>query len=221
MLPHARSLNMPDDDALEEERRLCYVGMTRAQRHLTLSCATYRGRYGAGSEQPMVPSRFLQEIPAELVDEVSQRSMWHDGTRIYEGTSATLVSDPVTVSRSSQTTLNDAGVETHNSVEAIQGFFKQRAASSDVAAISDRPTLRSEVAAVPPSSSAVQPMRRKSETPTQEGRFARGAKVRHQRFGIGIVQQCQGQGERAKLSVYFHRHGLKTLIAGPAKLQAL
>ena len=51
--------------------------------------------------------------------------------------------------------------------------------------------------------------------------FARGAKVRHRRFGIGVVQHCQGQGERAKLSVYFRQYGLKKLIAGPAKLQVL
>ena len=222
LLPHARSLNMPDEDALEEERRLCYVGMTRAQRHLTLSCATYRGRYGAGSEQPMVPSRFLQEIPAELLDEVSQRSMWHDGTRIYEGTSATLASGMAFDSRSSETTLNDAGVETHNSVEAIKGFFKQRADSGDAGTDSDSRPPESPVSASPVPPSAPPQRQARASKPMESTReFARGAKVRHRRFGIGVVQHCQGQGERAKLSVYFRQYGLKKLIAGPAKLQVL
>ena len=221
LLPHARSVDLPDQDALEEERRLCYVGMTRAQRHLTLSCAAFRGRYGAGSAERMLPSRFLQEIPAELIDDVSQCSMWQDHAHIYEGTSDTLAPQQAIGSRPNRLTLEDAGIETRNSVEAIQGFFKQRTASSDVAANSDRPALQSEVAAVPPPPSVAQPMRRNNATPTQEGRFARGAKVRHRRFGIGIVQHCQGEGDRAKLSVYFRQYGMKKLIAGPAKLQVL
>ncbi|HEX5009743.1 MAG TPA: 3'-5' exonuclease, partial [Planctomycetota bacterium] len=59
-LPHARTLD--DDDDVQEERRLCYVGMTRAQRHLVLSCAARRATFGAW--MPTVPSRFLGEIPA-------------------------------------------------------------------------------------------------------------------------------------------------------------
>jgi DNA helicase II / ATP-dependent DNA helicase PcrA len=58
-LPHARTLD--DEDDVQEERRLCYVGMTRAQRHLTLSFASRRATFG--SWMPTTPSRFLDEIP--------------------------------------------------------------------------------------------------------------------------------------------------------------
>jgi DNA helicase II / ATP-dependent DNA helicase PcrA len=63
LFPHFRS--QKDKDALEEERRLCYVGMTRAKRYLHLSSS--RTRFLWGQEQVMSPSRFLKEIPSELV----------------------------------------------------------------------------------------------------------------------------------------------------------
>ncbi|MBM3984528.1 MAG: ATP-dependent DNA helicase PcrA [Planctomycetes bacterium] len=63
LLPHARTLD--DEEDVQEERRLFYVGMTRAQRHLTLSCAARRATFG--SWMPTVPSRFLDELPAAHV----------------------------------------------------------------------------------------------------------------------------------------------------------
>ena len=55
----------PDD--IEEERRLCYVGMTRAMDTLILTRAVYRRRYGTDLPEASVPSRFLEEVPAERV----------------------------------------------------------------------------------------------------------------------------------------------------------
>ena len=63
LLPHAASTR--DASGIEEERRLCYVGMTRAMERLYLTCASERRRYG--SRTFSVPSRFLSEIPKELV----------------------------------------------------------------------------------------------------------------------------------------------------------
>jgi len=64
LFPHRRSLN--DDDAIEEERRLCYVGMTRAREQLFLTRARRRHAFGAEAEN--LPSRFLREIPIELLE---------------------------------------------------------------------------------------------------------------------------------------------------------
>ncbi|GMV44127.1 MAG: DNA helicase [Myxococcales bacterium] len=72
LFPHFNSAD--DPDAIEEERRLCYVAMTRARRILTLSRAASRHRFGQTQENP--PSRFLREIPPELVhvtDQAAQR----------------------------------------------------------------------------------------------------------------------------------------------------
>ena len=70
IFPHLRSLGDPVE--LEEERRLCYVGITRAERHLYVSHAWSRMIFGSTSSN--IPSRFLNEIPSELVREVSADS---------------------------------------------------------------------------------------------------------------------------------------------------
>lgn len=64
LLPHAASSH--DESGIEEERRLCYVGMTRAMEKLTLTCAAERMRFGKRSHS--MPSRFLREIPQELLE---------------------------------------------------------------------------------------------------------------------------------------------------------
>ena len=64
LFPHARALDRDDDDAIEEERRLCYVGMTRAESHLVLTSAARRRLFG--EYRWTEPSRFLTEIPARL-----------------------------------------------------------------------------------------------------------------------------------------------------------
>jgi len=67
IFPHAGALR--DEDGLEEERRLCYVGMTRAMERLTLTTAAERLRFGSRSYG--VPSRFLKEIPADVVESLA------------------------------------------------------------------------------------------------------------------------------------------------------
>jgi DNA helicase-2/ATP-dependent DNA helicase PcrA len=74
VFPHSRSL---DEGTLEEERRLCYVGMTRAMRSLTLTHARQRNVFG--SRAYGLPSRFLGEIPDELVDRESTQGSWASG----------------------------------------------------------------------------------------------------------------------------------------------
>jgi DNA helicase II / ATP-dependent DNA helicase PcrA len=81
--PHSRSFN--DDKGIEEERRLVYVGMTRARQSLTLTRAVYRRVFG--NEQQLrasLPSRFLAEIPSELVDTVRGSMAEIGETRRYE-----------------------------------------------------------------------------------------------------------------------------------------
>jgi DNA helicase-2/ATP-dependent DNA helicase PcrA len=63
ILPHKRSLAMENDAAIDEERRLCYVGVTRAREHLTLSFALTRRKWG--KPQPTIPSRFLYEMTGQ------------------------------------------------------------------------------------------------------------------------------------------------------------
>jgi DNA helicase II / ATP-dependent DNA helicase PcrA len=80
VFPHLRSLGEPDE--LEEERRLCYVGITRAQDRLYLSHAWSRTLYGGTQYNP--PSRFLDEIPDGLIEAIEQRRASRGG-RTYGG----------------------------------------------------------------------------------------------------------------------------------------
>src|SRR5207237_4547962 len=70
LFPHSRTMLNPDD--VEEERRLCYVGMTRAMYKLVLTRAIYRRRYGTDMPEASVPSRFLEEITTELIEELGR-----------------------------------------------------------------------------------------------------------------------------------------------------
>ena len=81
VFPHSRAL---DEGALEEERRLFYVGVTRAMQKLYLTHARRRAVFGAQSYG--LPSRFLDEIPAELLDRCRRRRFTPGGARIGTGT---------------------------------------------------------------------------------------------------------------------------------------
>ena len=82
LLPHGRSLNSLAE--LEEERRLFYVGMTRAKRFLTLSRAIYRRTYGEDRLRASLPSRFIAEIPGDLIEAAAGSYSEPGQTRRYE-----------------------------------------------------------------------------------------------------------------------------------------
>ena len=67
LLPHVRSINDAED--LEEERRLCYVGITRARKLLYVTRASDRNTYGRGNMFSGAPSRFIHDLPREIVDD--------------------------------------------------------------------------------------------------------------------------------------------------------
>jgi DNA helicase-2/ATP-dependent DNA helicase PcrA len=81
LFPHQRSVEEPG--RLEEERRLCYVGITRARRELILSYAEHRRLHG--SESYCMPSRFIHEIPAALVEEIRPRIQVSRPYAAYQG----------------------------------------------------------------------------------------------------------------------------------------
>ncbi|MGW8227955.1 MAG: DNA helicase II [Gammaproteobacteria bacterium] len=81
LFPHR--LSSEDPTRLEEERRLCYVGMTRAMEQLTLCYAEKRRLYG--EETYSRPSRFISEIPAELLEEIRMQGVVRSAERVFDG----------------------------------------------------------------------------------------------------------------------------------------
>jgi DNA helicase-2/ATP-dependent DNA helicase PcrA len=113
LCPHSRSSQ--SETMLEEERRLCYVGMTRAERRLILTWARARRRFGGGSLEPSRPSRFLAEIPAELTENLGSAPAVAEIDLFAERHSAR---------ESAQRTAYTG--KTYNSLEHIRQFFAAR-----------------------------------------------------------------------------------------------
>jgi DNA helicase-2/ATP-dependent DNA helicase PcrA len=217
LFPHSRTMLEPD--AIEEERRLCYVGMTRAMDTLILSRAVYRRRYGTDLPEGSVPSRFLEEVPSQLVEELggSRRRSAHAGAtherQTHVGTSAlpgpagrspaaadtthysyededqSAAWNPARVKPKTQTPLRQ-----YNSIDNIAEFFASRGKKFKV------PKML-------------------PDEPTGKRGFRPGQKVKHPKYGEGTVYQREGDGEDAKITVQFPRFGLKKLVERYAQLE--
>jgi DNA helicase-2/ATP-dependent DNA helicase PcrA len=144
LFPHQRSI--ADPNGLEEERRLCYVGITRAMQTLYLTYAEQRRLHGLDSFSQA--SRFIREIPAEFVEEVRPR---------------------VHVSRPLRAT----------------------------------PRARSAV------------------VPEPDLGIRLGQRVRHGKFGDGVILNCEGQGAHARVEVNFETAGTKWLVLSYANLDLM
>ncbi len=115
LFPHSRSVNSEDAGALEEERRLCYVGMTRARKRLILTWAKFRRRFGGGEQERSMPSGFLAEVPEHLIADMSPRD--DDGE-------VDLYAERHSVRQSAQR--NTFTGKTYDSLENISQFFGER-----------------------------------------------------------------------------------------------
>jgi len=196
LLPHARS--MEEEAGLEEERRLCYVGMTRAKERLYLTRAFRRGfRGGTG---PNLPSRFLLDIPRELVAgmEPSQPTPRNESGK----------------SESSPTIRRPESAPRSRRERSDQGFqFSRRT----------RPTPTSEPARVRrPGRSAVPQTRRRRPTAAAAGGppFVTGDKVRHKAFGEGIVTSCEPKNSDFEATIAFKDGGgVKRFLTSIAPLE--
>ena len=217
LFPHSRTLIEPDQ--IEEERRLCYVGMTRAMDTLVLSRAVYRRRYGTDLPEASVPSRFLDEVPPQLVEELgrSRRDSEHGRAgiagRMVTGARPAGQSAAVHDREATHYSYEDEDqsaswnperlrakakparpLQSYNSIDNIAEFFASRGKKFNL------PKL---------------PV----EEPKGKRGFRPGQKVKHPKYGEGTVYQREGDGEDAKITVQFPRFGLKKLVEKYAQLE--
>jgi DNA helicase-2/ATP-dependent DNA helicase PcrA len=162
LFPHQRSIG--DLDGLEEERRLCYVGMTRAMKQLYLTYAEQRRLHGIDSYSQ--PSRFIKETPEELIEEIRPRLQ---------------VSRPV-----------------------ASGRFAREPAYEAVPVRRPLSAARSS----------------RNEPPRMRG-MRLGARVRHGKFGEGVILNLEGSGPQARVQVNFEHQGTKWLVMQYANLEPL
>ena len=183
LFPHSRSLD--SESGMEEERRLCYVGMTRAETKLYLSWARYRRRFGGGQPEVSLASRFLTEVPRNLIDAVRGD--------LPRARTVELYAERHQVRESAQRNLYTG--KTYNSADSIRQFFGGAAPANTAV-----PATAAAQAAPPiqrPGTKKVGP----------------GSTVEHAKYGRGTVLRLEGTGEDTKLTVSFPGYGLKKLIA--------
>ena len=207
LFPHSRSMN--SESALEEERRLCYVGMTRARKRLILTWAKYRRRFGGGEAERSTPSWFLSEVPADLIVDLGVRD---------EPGEVNLMGERHDVRQAAKRSTFTG--KTYNSVENISQFFGERgmpfnAANKPVAAPQRPPGPMAPQLPRPPLPAKPLPP---AAPPVRRGARA-GMTVEHPKYGTGTVVRREGDGEDAKITVNFPRYGLKKLIEKYAGLK--
>ena len=185
LFPHSRSINSGDAMQMEEERRLCYVGMTRARKKLYLSWARYRRRFGAGQPEASIRSRFLKEVPAMLIENVRGDQGHVD-----------LYAERHLVRETAQKNLYTG--KTYNSVDAIQQFFAGGPPKPATAPLAKQP---------------VQQLAQKAAGPAKPKKLGPGSSIAHAKYGRGTVLRVEGSGDDTKVTVSFPVHGLKKLIA--------
>jgi DNA helicase-2/ATP-dependent DNA helicase PcrA len=216
LFPHSRTMLVPED--IEEERRLCYVGMTRAMDQLILTRAVYRRRYGTDLPEASVPSRFLEEVPAPLLEELGARRAAGVGTT-YVGTGA--FARPAGRSPAAAESTHYSYEDEDQSASWHGGNSAQNSSSGHKPTAPARPynsieniaeffASRGKKFTVP---------KTKVEGPTGKRGFRPGQKVRHPKYGEGTVYQREGEGEEAKITVQFPRFGLKKLVEKYAQLE--
>ena len=189
LFPHSRSAD--EDETLEEERRLCYVGMTRARRQLYLTSAGRRRVFG--EYRATEPSRFLSEIPDALVQRYdfagygpSYGSSYGGGSRAARGFRD-----------------GDAGFQGRRGAGAYASPYGDR-----------RPTRGPSVRADGP---AYHPEDEDQSAHASGVRL--GMRVRHPQFGLGTVLGLEDHGDDVKLTVRFVSVGVKRLLGKYAKLE--
>ena len=199
IFPGQRSVGNPR--LLEEERRLLYVAITRAEKHCYLTCAKTRYRYGHTEYD--VPSRFLKDIDSAYLHIASEAN------------------EPLFETRS---TFKSCG-------EQSFGDFAGGSFSGSAASRRSGSPIPSTVLSVPRSAMDVprRPGARAAVAPSSCGQTSRqqfnnitvGAKIVHQRFGHGEILRIDGEGENTKATVRFDEVGVKQLLVKFARFEVV
>jgi DNA helicase-2/ATP-dependent DNA helicase PcrA len=227
LFPHSRTLT--DPTGLEEERRLCYVGMTRAMDTLVMTRARYRRRYGSDMPESSIASRFLEEVPSRLVEDLGSPAARPQFSRSgYGGAYATPYPKGNRFGKS-----NVEEGERHYSYEdEDQSGGGAGVRPSGLPGVNNRAAYVSKTAAPGQSMDNIasffaargQKISRPKlevEAPTGKTGLKQGSRVRHPKYGEGTVFRREGDGDDAKITVQFQQHGVKKLVEKFAQLERL
>ena len=231
---------------LEEERRLLYVAITRAEKHCILTNAKNRFRYGKMEFDN--PSRFIDEIDSSLIEaqdemggsyfgggssyersasygerssyggEYGKRMPWDQKRRISDRDEDVPEWKRVTSQfRPDPKPASDTSSSSSSSRESLSSGNFKSVRALDAA----RRILGNNRSSSVSSTSSVSSSAGSSSSCSSFGALKEGCKIEHQRFGVGIVRKIEGQGENAKATVEFQNSGVKQLLLKYAKYTIL
>lgn len=204
LFPHSRVRE--SESELEEERRLCYVAITRAEKFLYLTHAMNRRVYG--EELPAEPSRFLNEFPIELIEDVSSGPSWlsfanrssnvenRDALRALKG-------QPGRASGMLPKKTTNYQGPTYNTADSVSEFFSRQGKKVDLTNFS-----KDDESGKPAPGG-----------PGKLGELKSGMRVRHEKYGVGLIIKREGDGDNVKLTINFPGYGHKKMIEKYANLK--
>ena len=231
---------------LEEERRLLYVAITRAEKHCILTNAKNRFRYGKMEFDN--PSRFIDEIDSSLIEAqdamggsyfgggssydrsasygerssygggYGKRMPWDQKRRISDRDEDVPEWKRVTSQfRPDPKPASDTSSSSSSSRESLSSGNFKSVRALDAA----RRILGNNRSSLVSSTSSVSSSAGSSSSGSSFGALKEGCKIEHQRFGVGVVRKIEGQGENAKATVEFQNSGVKQLLLKYAKYTIL
>ncbi len=215
IFPHSRSLN--DDKELEEERRLAYVAITRAEKILYVTHAMRRRVYG--SEMTAEPSQFLNEMPLEMIEDMTRGSSWLSFARSANKKSSKAVASALKGENRVEKPKNIYTGKTYNSADAIADFFNKKKTGETVSD-QDQPESKPKISGFDKLREISSQNKKPQESSADSSlKLVPGAHVRHPKYGKGLVLRREGTGDNVKLTVSFPGFGQKKLIEKYANLE--
>ena len=199
IFPGYKSISEPSE--LEEERRLCYVGITRAKEHLYLTCSKQRTIFGSTSYNPV--SRFIKEIPEDLLEgyqdvfgEETNKSQifkdsgysWTYGSKDNGNIKTYKITDKEPIMATKSTNSNSSGISFGKTAESFLNSLGKKLSAKNTVDLS---------------------------------KYEAGVRVYHKKFGEGTINMVEPEGEDLKVDINFDKVGHKRLMAKYANLEII
>ena len=205
IFPGYKSISEPKE--LEEERRLCYVGITRAKEHLYLTCSKQRTIFGSTSYNPV--SRFLKEIPEELLEgykeafgeeDNNKNQMFKDSN--YTWTYGSKDNGNIKTYKIGEKESVGVGAfaKSNTTNNSMNTGFAFRTAESFLSNLGKKSTSNNQV---------------------DLSKYEAGVRVYHKKFGEGTINKVEPEGEDLKVDISFDKVGHKRLMAKYANLEII
>ena len=196
--------SMMEPQELEEERRLCYVGITRAKENLFLTCSKQRTVFGSTSYNPV--SRFLEEIPEDLLEGYQETFGEPDNNKnsLFKDSNYSWTYGSRNSKNNGNSTIKTYKIDENEPVVAASSKntgFAFRTAESFLNSLGKKSNIST------------------SNKQVDLSKYKAGVRIFHKKFGEGIINKVEPEGEDLKVDINFDKAGHKRLMAKYANLE--